>query len=609
MKNISKYIIGLSVLAGLMFSCKEDEPTISGFSLDKEEITIADPNGETALINVSTDAEWQASTEATWLQLAPGNGIGSATVEVKADSSILASIRETQIQFLAKGIGVKTVKVKQFGYKEEISLDKNELGIESTAPYEDRFFNVTVTANVNFSVQIPEEAKSWIEFPSNQEIDLDYGERPRTGKLRFNWKFNTKEEDRTAEIRFVPEDSEAETVVLKVTQEHAPILTDDRAGDSLAVLAIYQGMNGMFGWDATENMRNWKTVTLWKATDKIDGKKIPAEMVGRIRSASFRLFDTKESIPYQVTQLRFAESLTFYSNANREIKKIELGSDICTLLKGHPLNTGKDGKAKSYLKYLNISAFGVTKLPSDFESETLEALELNSSNFTDNSWLRQVNATKLPALKYLSISNMRIKSVVNDLSLDDLGFRWETGFGNNGMAYNSKNDRDAFIDFLKWEKLEYLTLSVNLLEGELPTDEDLQQPPYNFAAYQDSDFESVSDTIKDGQRFMVDHKITKVWPNMKALYMNLNFLTGKLPNWLLYHPYLEFWNPYSRLFQQEIKGKNSLGETVGFTGGEPRSMRDYSNFTEELGYDDFVSKNSYYSVYPKMDPNYNGETK
>lgn len=156
MKNISKYIIGLSVLAGLMFSCKEDEPTISGFSLDKEEITIADPNGETALINVSTDAEWQASTEATWLQLAPGNGIGSATVEVKADSSILASIRETQIQFLAKGIGVKTVKVKQFGYKEEISLDKNELGIESTAPYEDRFFNVTVTANVNFSVQIPE---------------------------------------------------------------------------------------------------------------------------------------------------------------------------------------------------------------------------------------------------------------------------------------------------------------------------------------------------------------------------------------------------------------------------------------------------------------------
>lgn len=31
MKNISKYIIGLSVLAGLMFSCKEDEPTISGF--------------------------------------------------------------------------------------------------------------------------------------------------------------------------------------------------------------------------------------------------------------------------------------------------------------------------------------------------------------------------------------------------------------------------------------------------------------------------------------------------------------------------------------------------------------------------------------------------
>lgn len=609
MKNISKYIIGLSVLAGIMCSCKEDQPTIAGFSLDKEEITIADPNGETALVNVSTESEWQASTEATWLQVTPGNGVGSAAVEVKADSSILASIREGQIQFLAKGIGVKVLKVKQFGYKKEIALEKNEINIESSAPYEERFFNINVTANVNFTVQIPEEAKSWIEFPSDQQIDLDYGERPRTGKLRFNWSINTKEEDRTAEIKFVPKDGEAETVVLKVIQEHAPILTDNRAGDSLAVLAIYQSMNGMFGWDATENMRNWKNVTLWKANDKVDGKKIPSEMVGRIRTASFNLFDTKESIPYQVTQLRFAESLIFFSNANREIKKIELGSDICTLLKGHPLNTGKDGKPKSYLKHLNISAYGVVKLPNDFESQTLEYLELNSANFTDNAWLRQVNSTKFPALKALSLTNMRIKSVVNDLSMEGLGFRWETRFGNNGMAYNSQNDRNAFVDLMKWDNLEYLSLSVNWLEGELPSDEELQQPPYNFAAYQDADFASVSDTIKDAQRFLVDHKITKVWPKMKTLSLNLNFLTGKLPNWLLYHPYLDFWNPYSLLFQQEIKGKNSLGETVGFTGGEPRSMRDYSNFTEELGYDDFVSKNSYYSVYPKMDPNNSEKTK
>lgn len=610
MNTISKYILGLSLLAGVVSSCKNDEPTVSGFSLDVEEMTFADPNGGVSLLNVTTDTEWQASTEATWLQLTPGNGNGSAAIEVKADSSVLANMRETVINFQAKGLGLKTLKVKQFGYKKEIVLGESEVSIESNAPQEERFFTVDVTANVNFTVEIPEDVKSWIEFDKSQGIELDYGERPRSGKFRFDWKINTKEDNRVGEITFRPVASEngeeAQPVVLKITQEHAPILTDDRAGDSLAVLSIYQGMNGMFGWDASENMRNWKVVTLWRANDKIDGKPVPQKMVGRVRSASFSLFDTKESIPYQVTQLRFAESLVFYSNANREIKNIELGPEICTLLNGHPKNPEtEDGGHVSYLKHLDLSAFGINKLPSGFESKTLESLELNSMNFTDNSWLNQINKNKLPNLKYLSLSNMRIKSVVNDLSNKDLGFRWETGFGNNDQPYNGTNNREAFVELMKWDNLVTLSLSVNLLEGELPSDEELQKPPYNFPAYQESDFKALGDTISDeGKQLLIKNKVTKVWPNMKALSINLNFLTGKLPNWMLYHPNFDFWNPYSLIFQQEIKGKNSLGETVGFIGTEPRSMSDFSNLTEELGYDEFVSKNSYYKVYPKRNPDY-----
>lgn len=614
MNNISKYIVGLSVVAGLMVSCKDDDqPNVSGFSLDKEEIVISDPNGGVELVNVLTESEWNASTDATWIQLAPGNGVGQAEVEVKADSSILSSIRQANIQFYAKGEGVKTVSVKQFGYKKEISLAKAELNIESNAPYEKRFFDVTVTSNVNFTVEIPQEAKSWLELKKGQDIVLDYGERPRTGKLRFNWKINTHEENREAEIRFVPknvkEGEEAETVVLKITQEHAPILTDDRAGDSLAVLSIYQGMDGMFKWDASENMRNWKNVVLWKNNDKVDGKKIPSKMVGRVRAVSFTLFDTKESIPYQISQLRFAESITFFSNANREMKKIELGNDICTLLNGHPLNAEfGNGKPKSFLKALNISSFGLVKLPKDFKSDVLEFLDLSSVNFTDDAWLRQVNQANFPALKSLVLTNMRVKSVVSSLKEDgDLGFRWETSFGNKGIAYNGANNRNAFVELMKWENLEELYLSFSLLEGELPTDAELQQQPYNFSAYQDADFAAVSDTIKDGQRFLVGHQITRVWPKMKSLSLNLNFLTGKLPSWLLYHPNLGLWNPYSFIFPQDEVGVNSLGKKVGFVGGEPRSMRDYSNFTEELGYDAYVGKNGYYSVFPKRDPNYRKE--
>ena len=48
------------------------------------------------------------------------------------------------------------------------------------------------------------------------------------------------------------------------------------------------------------------------------------------------------------------------------------------------------------------------------------------------------------------------------------------------------------------------------------------------------------DGVKDG-----------VLPNMKYLTLNLNRLTGKVPDWILYHKYLACWNPFLLLFNQE----------------------------------------------------------
>lgn len=605
MNKIVKYILCATALLGAFSSCKDENENVApSFSLNAEEITFEDPNGGTELIEVTSDATWQASTEATWLNFTPGNGNGSATIEVKADSSILASVRTANIQFMVQGIGMKTVKVSQFGYNKEIVLEKDSIELPNSGKQEDRYFDVTITANVNFQVELDEVSQEWIEYDNDQEFVLDYGERPRTGKVRFTWKNNIEEEKRVSYITFVPVQQEGETeiqpVTLKLIQESAPVMEDNRSGDSIAVISIFQAMNGIFLWDTSENMRNWSNVTLWKSTDKIDGQKIPAEMVGRVRSATFMYFDTKDTIPYQVRQLRYAESLTFFSNVNRDLRDIELGEDICALMNGE----------NSYLKYLNLGAFGLCKLPENFRSDKLEVLDLSSNNFkADGNLAKIITKTNFPNLKSLQLNNQRTVSSLKDLkdmNRPNPGYRLHTSFGFTGES-DQTVDNTFFKELLKWDTLEELGLSLSLIEGYLPSDEDIRTQ-LSIPAYTDADFNELPDTITDGKNFLIEKQIPKVWPKMKAFSCNLSFLSGALPNWLLYHPYLDYWDPYSMIFPQEEGGKNTKGETVGFSGKEPKSMNDYSNLTEDLGYENWVQSNSYYKVYPKKNPNYGIET-
>ena len=45
--------------------------------------------------------------------------------------------------------------------------------------------------------------------------------------------------------------------------------------------------------------------------------------------------------------------------------------------------------------------------------------------------------------------------------------------------------------------------------------------------------------------------------------INLNYLTGSLPDWILYHPYLMNWSPSILIFNQEIY-PNKNGTLPGF---------------------------------------------
>lgn len=432
------------------------------------------------------------------------------------------------------------------------------------------------------------------------------------------------EKARTAEVIITPQetsDTEGDgTIKLVVTQKPAPVITDDRAGDSLALLSIYSSMNGIFTWDASENMRYWKGVELWEATDKyiklnpdktIDySAPVPENLIGRLKSVEFIAFETKESLPYQVKYLKTAESITFSGNSNTFLKDIVLGNEICELAQyGH-------------LRNLAIRAYGLVGLPENFTEfgKTLVSLDLSSNNFevmgksgsTINGvkvlGIESITRENFPYLRSLYLNKINRYDTTKDLSAykgkdDKLGFRWTTGYGGDGFPGPSDGyDNTYFKELLQWENLEYLSLSLNMLDGELPSDDELRQLLGADKVYTTEYIENAAnkDTIEDAKEYLIG--APKVWPRMKKLSLNLNFMTGKLPDWILYHPYLSFWDPFTMIFQQELSttssmAKNTKGEVITKFSNEPTNLSNYGE-----------GKTSYYEMYPKRKPQITDES-
>lgn len=620
MKYLNKITLGLILCMGLMTSCKDDDEIgiPGGIAVDREEITIV-AEGGTEKIAVSSNSNWVSSSSQPWISISPANGLGSADCSLAIDSTLSEKSREAQIRFSVEGQESKSIRVIQFGYGKQIILKEPTVEIESSARYDDRYFDAVISANVAFKIdsnveysfegltdadnenELESDRTGWIEMPKadDLEINLDRGYRPRTVKVRFKWKANIVPCTRVAKIRLLPKNADEQLidnegnptgeVILTVKQKPALRITDDRAGDSIAILAINEKVQSMINFDSSESMLNWNYVKLWEATDKLpNGDK---NAIGRIRSVQFMLIDLKdgETLPKEVRHLKYLESFTIQSNANWQIRNISLGEEICEL---------------KHLKELSVYALGLEKLSENFiklggkvddSYVGLEALNLASNGFNQLSDITNVvNQENFPNLTALSLTGCRRVDIIKDLS--QISGTNEYNGKKVGLHINLDNpsDKSAFMKLLTWDSLRELSLSYNYIEGELP-DDDYITNNLTIKSYQESDF-FTEDELKAepsiyltkisadtcgwlktmNKEVIYQHdesstswKITgqdvpRVLPNARAFSFNLNYLTGALPKWILFHPYFVEWSPETFIFAQEDEAKDSKSQPVGF---------------------------------------------
>lgn len=644
MKYMNKLTLGIVLAAGLFTACsdKDDVDIPGGLALDKEEIAIG-PQGGTEQIAIAASQDWVANTSEPWLMLSPANGVGSVEGTIKVDSTLSNTLRSTELSFQGANGQSRKLTITQFGYGKQIFLKDPVVEIENSDSYDKRAFESLISANVECKIgkieysfegdltdaekaENESEREGWLLNSKDEDklkgtnlgIVLDRKYRPRSVKFKFRWAMNVVPAVRVAKVHLVPVKAEdqlvdadgkpIDDVILTVRQKAAPKIEDNRAGDSLSVIMINQKLGSIATFDSSDNMRNWSGVTLWEATD--DFVKIHPEALGRVRSVKFSMFNLKsgETLPKEVGNLKFLESFSVAANENNQIREVELGDEICSL---------------KYLKNLTVQAYGLTQLPTNFVNlgKSLETLNLVSNNFNKLSDITNiVNEKNFPKLRNLILYAQRRTDVVTNIA--SLGEKNASGvyvynnypIGLYGKVNAGTADRQALLKLLTWEKLNSLELSYCFLEGELPTDEEMTEAleaAGKATRYSRADFSTnkadyldklVGDTCKwllsgwdnpvtckhkDGSVVYEDVyplQVPRVLPNCRQLSLNLNFLTGAVPKWILYHPHLVEWTPSIMIFNQQPKGKNSDGAAVGFSNmTEDSYSYDYYYGTSDPG--------------------------
>lgn len=526
--NAATWVVSALVLL-LIVSCKDDDDNgVDGFNIDQTELLFSNDGGEFE-VNIATGETWTATSESDWCMVSPANGIGNGVCVIKTDSSYLYKSRIGRVIFYSDGGSIAEVTVNQFGYEPIIEVTQSNVTIPSYAPVDESYIDIEAIGNVPFEVSVPEDV-TWLELKDEKDNTYTPSSTiPRKKTFRFKFKTQTDFNDRLAEIELkqtkkIREGEVATELItkkVKVKQEGAPKIIPSREGDSLALLAISRVMTGGTLWTTSRPITHWNNVDVEERTYTYDDGIIREERT-ELRVIGFRasMFDINETLPYQVKFLTELETFVASGNSNGYRKKIVLGPEIT--------------ECKN-LKSLSLMGYGICELPEEMAQMTwLEELDLNGNTFTK---LPVDILSGMTGLKYLDFGGNRVAGGVMNLQTDVPKKMELAEIGLTGSL------PDAIF---RMNNLEYLYLSYNYFTGSIPN---------------------------------VGGRYDNVMPNLKRLALNLNRMTGNVPEWILYHPYVICWDPFTMIFNQEgydESGKqamfpNAPEKLTSFPPGAPRT--------------------------------------
>lgn len=541
-----------------MFSCKEDEVASVPFGLEETELNFCADGGK-ATIALSADKAWTVTCDREWCLVTPTNGNTSTVCEIRVDSSYLYSEREAHLNFHC-GTQTRQVTISQLGYEKVIKLGKKEVNVPDFNEFEPLHEEIAVQANVDYEVSIeyPDPARTgWLKASKVEQDKVQ--SIPRGSKVRLSYQMYLQSDaDRLATVIFRQTDAKpGETPVesrLTFRQTKAQEIIPSREGDSLALLTMSRIMHLSTSWDTSQPILLWNNIRTEPVT--YFNTKLGREITEpRVVAANFTMFETNDGIPYHVRYLDQLRELTFIANGNAHIKRIDLGEHITYL---------------EHLKYLTLLGYGISSLPARMkEMKNLQELDLSGNNFTTIP-MDIIKALDKHSLRYINFANNRRRDVFGNLQAnaavrDTLGIHGEIP-----------------AELFELKNVRYIGLSYNYLEGSLPD-----------MGYDASQYSTLEEKVKNNP----------VMPQLEQLSINLNFLTGKLPDWILYHPNLRCWDPYTLVFNQYEKSRDSQGRNTGFSN-EPNSVEqactlwatdENANYDKENGASTFTRSNTFNS--------------
>ncbi len=565
MNKINTIICLLAFSLGLV-SCKEEESIVS-FSISESELTFG-PESEKASVMVATPGDmWVATSEQSWISISPANGDNTRPCEIRVNTTEQDEIRQGSVRFTNTATNQNIdVEVTQSGFARQIKvLSEKEIMLENYRPKDKRYFEVEVLTNLNFTTEAKNESGETMQWLSHdgKKVELSYGYRPVRQTVRFNFESHSDPSgERKAQIFFQPKDRSQEAIIdtLSITQMAGVKIDATRQGDSLALVNIFEKMDNFLYINYNDRLDTWEPVKLWEAGDK----GATEENIGRIKSLKMWIYNTDDVLPYEFRYLTELEDLNIWGNENHNLKSLTIGPNLQELTK---------------LKALTIGAHGLTKFSVDELGRDVanSLVHLSLSTNLLNRIPEDITVENFPNLKSFEISGNQ------KVSITDLSNTTEEEIGIEGTL------TEDYIRFFRWENLEYLSLGPNFISGNIPTAEQINvSTTYTAAEVAANDSLKIdansSEAIKSGYTTLVGKP--KIMPNLKTLRLNLNRLNGLVPEWLMYHPHLLWFDPYVLIFTQEGKDRN--GKVSGF-----------DNIPRNFDY--------YYGMYPVQAPNYTEE--